>query len=510
MIGRWWHSPIWQVARTRLTTSATNARRCGRRATRLASMLGAWSNVGHGTLARRLAHGLRIAIDAGVLADGARLPPERGLADLALGQPVDARHRVRRVAGRRLHRVATGKRVEGPRPRSLRSPAAACPTTSATGPASTWPSAIPPTGRTCPTSASTPAISPPTGADPASPHSGCRRCGSPWPIGSPDGGCSPIPSRSTSPPVRIRPSRSRWRPSPVAAASWPSRTRATPASSMCSRPSARRASRWRPTTRGSVPTRWSASWSSAPPSAVRAERPAQPDRSAGLAGPDRRARRGARSSRHRRARGPRVGRPRLRRPSDAAVRARVATRRVLSAGSISKVGWSGLRIGWLRAPAPLVETTKHLHLATDLGTSVPSRAARAAAPPPLRRAGPTAGRVAACLDRARHRVVGTGDPRVADHPARRRRGRVGHHATRRFGTTGPAGEPTRRPRRAPGSVATRGRLPGPNLRICIDRPHDLLEEGLRRLALAWARARDHPPHRRLIETGSPAHLGGAA
>ncbi len=54
---------------------------------------------------------------------------------------------------------------------------------------------------------------------------------------------------------------------------------------------------------------------------------------------------------------------------------------VVSAGSISKVGWSGLRIGWLRAPAPLVERTKHLHLASGLGTSVPSQLHRSSSSP---------------------------------------------------------------------------------------------------------------------------------
>lgn len=47
---------------------------------RLVGLLGDWSADGHGTLARRLAQGLRSAIGGGLLADGTRLPPERHMA----------------------------------------------------------------------------------------------------------------------------------------------------------------------------------------------------------------------------------------------------------------------------------------------------------------------------------------------------------------------------------------------------------------------------------------------
>lgn len=40
---------------------------------------------------------------------------------------------------------------------------------------------------------------------------------------------------------------------------------------------------------------------------------------------------------------------------------------VASVGSFSKVGWGGLRIGWMRAPAPLIARTMHLRIAGDLG-----------------------------------------------------------------------------------------------------------------------------------------------
>jgi len=38
---------------------------------------------------------------------------------------------------------------------------------------------------------------------------------------------------------------------------------------------------------------------------------------------------------------------------------------------------------------------------------------------------------------------------------------------------------------APGSIATPTRVPNAHVRICVDRPWATVEEGIRRLALAW-------------------------
>ena len=38
---------------------------------------------------------------------------------------------------------------------------------------------------------------------------------------------------------------------------------------------------------------------------------------------------------------------------------------------------------------------------------------------------------------------------------------------------------------APGSSARAGRVADPHLRICVDRPWPLVEEGIRRLCVAW-------------------------
>ncbi|MFG3252454.1 PLP-dependent aminotransferase family protein [Streptomyces sp. NPDC048172] len=48
---------------------------------------------------------------------------------------------------------------------------------------------------------------------------------------------------------------------------------------------------------------------------------------------------------------------------------------VLTIGSLSKVVWGGLRIGWLRGPAPLVARLARLKAVHDLGTDVPAQLA---------------------------------------------------------------------------------------------------------------------------------------
>lgn len=53
--------------------------------------------------------------------------------------------------------------------------------------------------------------------------------------------------------------------------------------------------------------------------------------------------------------------------------ARVATAEVLVLGSISKLGWGGLRIGWLRAPTAMLDRLVRTRLTDDLGSSVPSQ-----------------------------------------------------------------------------------------------------------------------------------------
>jgi DNA-binding transcriptional MocR family regulator len=46
---------------------------------------------------------------------------------------------------------------------------------------------------------------------------------------------------------------------------------------------------------------------------------------------------------------------------------------VLTIGSLSKVLWGGLRVGWIRAPAPVIQRLGRMKLVTDHGSSAVSQ-----------------------------------------------------------------------------------------------------------------------------------------
>jgi DNA-binding transcriptional MocR family regulator len=47
-----------------------------------------------------------------------------------------------------------------------------------------------------------------------------------------------------------------------------------------------------------------------------------------------------------------------------------STAPVLTVGSLSKIFWAGLRIGWIRAPEPIIEHLSRLKAVVDMGTSL--------------------------------------------------------------------------------------------------------------------------------------------
>jgi DNA-binding transcriptional MocR family regulator len=56
---------------------------------------------------------------------------------------------------------------------------------------------------------------------------------------------------------------------------------------------------------------------------------------------------------------------------------------VISVGSLSKSIWGGLRIGWVRAPEPLIARLARLQAVHDLGGNVPAQLAAAELVPRL-------------------------------------------------------------------------------------------------------------------------------
>lgn len=157
---------------------------------------------------------------------------------------------------------------------------------------------------------------------------------------------------------------------------------------------------------------------------------------------------------------------------------------IVRVDSFSKVAWAGLRVGWMRAPAPFVERTLHLRLAVDLGPSVPSQLM----------ALELLGHLDDLADARRSTLRGAVDRALAsiraDLPDWRPTEPQGGsaiwvelpiadsrpfvaHATRHGVSV------------AAGSLARLGNVADPHIRICVDRPAPVVDAGIERLVRAW-------------------------
>jgi DNA-binding transcriptional MocR family regulator len=157
---------------------------------------------------------------------------------------------------------------------------------------------------------------------------------------------------------------------------------------------------------------------------------------------------------------------------------------VVSVDSLSKTCWAGLRLGWMRGSAPIVEQTMYRHLAFDLGPSVPSQLLALGFLPELdvivaeRRqrlaaaVGFAAEQLAAMIPEAEFTTPDGGSVLWVRFPVDDTELLVRN--ARRFGV-----------RVLPGSIHVTGRVSGPYVRICVDRPLDHVREGIDRLARAW-------------------------
>lgn len=166
---------------------------------------------------------------------------------------------------------------------------------------------------------------------------------------------------------------------------------------------------------------------------------------------------------------------------------------VATMGSIGKVAWAGLRIGWLLGPPALVERTVRIRTVTDLGTAVPSQIIATRLLPHL---DDLASERRATLLAAAGRVVDRLADEAPEWEVAAPRG--GSALWIRLPDVADAGEVVQAARRhgvlvVPGSVARVGGGPDPHLRVCVDRPDPIIDEGITRLLRAWRDVRAPAP-----------------
>lgn len=161
---------------------------------------------------------------------------------------------------------------------------------------------------------------------------------------------------------------------------------------------------------------------------------------------------------------------------------RVAT--VVSTGSLSKTCWSGLRVGWIRGPLPIIEGTVYRHLGFDLGPSVPSQLVAMELLPHLDEiTAERRRRLKAIVEAALDHLADAIPDAVIVPPA------GGSILWAQFPLRDSADLVTTARRHsvrvAAGSIHTCDKTPGPFVRIDVDRPPGIVREGIDRLARAW-------------------------
>lgn len=157
---------------------------------------------------------------------------------------------------------------------------------------------------------------------------------------------------------------------------------------------------------------------------------------------------------------------------------------VASVGSLSKACWAGLRIGWICAPAPLVERTMYRRLGLDLGPSAPSQLLALGLLPHLDSIVAERQRqLEGAVEFGAEHLRATIPEAMVEVPA----GGCVLWTEFPVADSGPLVQLTRRHgvQVAPGSISVPGRVPGPFVRISVDRPLDLVREGIDRLGRAW-------------------------
>jgi DNA-binding transcriptional MocR family regulator len=158
---------------------------------------------------------------------------------------------------------------------------------------------------------------------------------------------------------------------------------------------------------------------------------------------------------------------------------------VFTVCSVSKVTWGGLRVGWIRASEPMIERTLHVRLGFDLGASVPAQIIVLRLLPEL---DPLAEQRRATLTSLVERAIALFATELPEFEIEMPQGgSVLWVKTPAADTTTFCQLAARHGVKiAPGSVARADRAADPHVRVCVDRPWPLVEEGIRRLAVAWS------------------------
>lgn len=157
---------------------------------------------------------------------------------------------------------------------------------------------------------------------------------------------------------------------------------------------------------------------------------------------------------------------------------------VVTVGSMSKVCWAGLRIGWLRAGTEVIQRTLRHRLGTNLGSSVPSQLL---AEQLLPHYDEIAKDRTITLQRSVDRSLQVIADDLPDWSVRRPDGGSGLWIRLPIDDTAPFTQLARRHGVlvAPGSIAVAGNVASPYVRVCVDRPWELVSAGLERLRHAW-------------------------
>lgn len=168
------------------------------------------------------------------------------------------------------------------------------------------------------------------------------------------------------------------------------------------------------------------------------------------------------------------------------------TATVVGVWSLSKVCWAGLRLGWIRAPEPLITETMYRRMSLDLGASAPSQLLALGLLPHLDEIAAERRRRLAAAVEVGLEVLAEAIPEASVDPPD---GGSVLWTELPVVDTGPFVHLARRHgvQIAPGSICVPGRVAGPYLRICVDRPVDLVREGIDRLGRAWRDERTVAP-----------------